>query len=94
MSGAFRHSDCYAASLDDINRLMENNEMRIDFPMVDKTMYVRLVDEDSNPRDFSLESHVFQWKWDFLGEYMGPCGTCVGRSNKCTATSFSDIFWL
>lgn len=71
---AFRHSDCYSAPLDVINRLMENNEMKIDFPMVEKAMYVKLVDEDGDPRDFSMDSHVFQWKWDERGEYMGPCG--------------------
>ena len=77
VSGAFRHADCYAASVDDINRLMEDNEMRIDFTEDSKTMYLKLVDENGDPRDFSTESHVFQWKWDALGDYMGPCGRFI-----------------
>eukprot|EP00591_Stephanopyxis_turris_P005139 CAMPEP_0195517700 /NCGR_PEP_ID=MMETSP0794_2-20130614/11361_1 /TAXON_ID=515487 /ORGANISM="Stephanopyxis turris, Strain CCMP 815" /LENGTH=2125 /DNA_ID=CAMNT_0040646559 /DNA_START=136 /DNA_END=6513 /DNA_ORIENTATION=- len=74
VAGAFRHSDCYSASVDNINSLMENNEMKIEFPSRSKTMYIRLVDEDGEPRDFSTTSHVFQWKWDELADYMGPCG--------------------
>ena len=48
--------------------------MKIEFPNKGKTMYIRLVDEDGEPREFSTTSHVFQWKWDVLGDYMGPCG--------------------
>jgi hypothetical protein len=78
---SFRSSDCYSAPIDEINSLMENSEMKIEFPMASKTLYIKLVDENGDAREFSMDSHVFQWKWDELGDYMGPCGHDDQNSN-------------
>ena len=55
--------------------------MKITFPTKSKDMYIHLVDEDGNDRNFSNVSHIFEWKWDALGDYMGPCGHDAQNEN-------------